>query len=133
DRSRSSSSPNPAPISQSAHATRCRLSSAVGHHQIVAMNDLVAATVAEDADNFTTLVAGNAADVGALIGREAAPRPIAPAGANDHGVAAFEPPLARDDPRRQQALTMAQGTGRAIVDGQCTPRVNRAGDPRLTR
>src|SRR6516162_4656724 len=106
-RFRPSSSPDPAPRSGSVRATRLGSSSAFGHYQIVAMNDLVAPTVAEDAGNFTTLVTSDAADVGARIGREAAPGLAAGAGANDHRIAAFENPLDRNDSGRQQALPEA--------------------------
>src|SRR5215831_5383206 len=97
------------------------------------MNDLVAPTVAEDAANFTTLVAGDAPDVLARISRQAEPGLNAVAGADDDRVAALEDALDGDDAGGQQALAAAQGAGRTIVDGEHTQRVDRSGDPRLAR
>src|SRR5262252_8595948 len=103
-RSRPSWSPDPARSSQRARAAGFRLSSALGNHQIVAMNNLVASTVTEDAGDFTSLVTGDASNVGARIGGEAAPGFDAGAGADDHRVAALECSLDGDDTSRQQAL-----------------------------
>src|SRR6266436_4394404 len=106
---------------------------AFGHHQIVAMNDLVAPTVAEDAGNFTTLVAGYAPDIIARIGRQSAPGLDAGAGADNDRVAALERTLDRDDAGGQEALAAAQGARRTIVDGQSARGIEGPDDPRLAR
>src|ERR1700753_2146835 len=108
-----------------------RMSSGVSPHQIVAMNDLVAATVPEDLGNFTTLMAGDAPDIGARISREAATGLGAGAGTDDHGVAALEDALDRDDPGRQQARAALQRPGCAVIDDHRSARIDRTGDPSL--
>src|SRR5262249_60382914 len=113
--------PAPAPPRPRARASRSppsrrrdpgSASSRFGHHQIVAVNDLVAPTVTEDAGDFITLVPGNPADIGARIGREPTPGLDPGAISDDHRVAALEGPLDGDDPRRQQALAAAQRADR---------------------
>src|SRR5215831_11895270 len=108
-------------------------SSGFGHHQIVTMNDLVTPTVAEDAGNFTTLIAGDTADVAARIGRETAAGLAAGAGADDHRVAALKDALDRDNAGGQQALAAPQSAGGTVVDGERPRWVYRTGDPRLAR
>src|SRR5437899_5215211 len=97
------------------------------------MNDLVAPTVAEDAGNFTTLVAGDASDIVARIGRQAAPRLDAGTGADDDRVAALEHTLDCDDAGGQQALAAPQRACCTIVDGQRARRIDGPGDPPLAR
>src|SRR5208282_6787134 len=124
-RSRPSSLPDPGSMSRPARAGVSLSSSAFGHHQIVAMNDLIATTVAEDAGNFTTLVAANTPDIGARIGREAAPGLDPGARADNDGVAPLEDAFDRDDAGGQKALAAPQRVGRPVVDGQCAPWVDR--------
>src|SRR6516164_2645124 len=102
-----------------------------GHHQIIAMNDLIATTVPEDAGDFTTLVAGDASDIGARIGRQTTPRFAAGAGANDHCVAAFEASLDIDHASRQETRAAAQSSSGAVIDNHRTGWIDRTGDPRL--
>src|SRR5438045_7421491 len=97
------------------------------------MNALIASTVTENCCNFTALVTGDQAEVAAGIGRQAAAGLDACAGPDDHAIAAIEGALDTDYPGRQQALTAAQGTDGAVIDGQDAGRIDRAGDPRLAR
>ena len=71
------------------------------------MNDLVATTVAEYGGNFTSLVPGDALDVGARIGRETATGLGSGAGADDHRIAAGKDALDGNDAGGQQALAPA--------------------------
>src|SRR5947199_10430897 len=95
------------------------------------MNDLVAPTVAEDAGNFTTLVAGDAFDIVARIGRQAAPCLDAGAGADDDRVAALEHTLDRDDAGGQEAPAAAQRARRTIVAGQSARGIDGSAAPPL--
>src|SRR5262245_4750841 len=99
---------DPALISWLDRVPASRSSSAFGHHQIVAMNDLIATTVPEDLGDFTPLVARNPPYIGARIGRETSRGLDAGAGAYDHRVAALEGALDADYTRRQQARAAAQ-------------------------
>src|SRR5262249_43312148 len=117
----------------SARAAASRQSSAFGHHQIVAMNDLVASTVAEYGNNFTTLVSCDAADVDARVGRETAAGLGPVAGTDDHRIAAVERPFDRNDASGQQALAAAQRAGGAVIDDDRTRWADRPGDPRFAR
>src|SRR5215470_18493548 len=108
-----------------------RSASGFGHYQIVAMNDLIAATVPEDLGNFTTLVAGDAPNIGARIGREAAADLVAGPGTDNDGVAALERAFDRDQARRQQAGAAAERPNCAVIDNNRAGRIDRSGDPRL--
>src|SRR5260221_10617978 len=101
--------------------------------EIVAMDDLVAATVAEDGCDFTAFVPGNPADIVARIGGEAARRLVAVARAHNDGIAAFERSLDGNDAGRQQALAAPQRCPGTVIDGQHADRVERPGDPSLAR
>src|SRR5690349_17015412 len=77
-------------------------SSLARHHEIVAVDHLVAAAVAEDRLDLAALVAGNSARVGARVGGEPASDLAAVAPAHEHGIAALEVALDRDHARRQE-------------------------------
>src|SRR5436853_3653075 len=96
------------------------------------MNDLIAATVPQDLRDFTTLVAGNPADVGARICRQAAAGFGAGPGPDDDRVAALEAALDRDDAGGQQARAALQRSGRAVIDDDRAGGIDRARDPRLS-
>src|SRR5215472_17952268 len=110
-----------------------RSASGFGHYQIVAMNDLIAATVPEDLGNFTTLVAGEAPNIGARIGRKAAADLAAGRGTDNDGVAALERAFDRDQASRQQTGAAAERPGCAVIDNNRAGRIDRSGDPRLAR
>src|SRR6516165_23656 len=114
-------------------APMSRLSSAFSHHQIVAMNDLIATTVPEDVCNFTTLVACNATDIGARIGRKAATELSARASPDDNRVAALKNTFDRDHASRQKARAAPERCGGAVIDNYCAGWTDRACVPRLAR
>src|SRR3954465_10168955 len=60
------------------------------HHQIVAVNDFVAATVAENRLDFIALVPGDQTDIGAGIGRQPASDLVPGMAAHDQAIAALE-------------------------------------------
>src|ERR1700722_15847021 len=132
-RSPSCRPPDPALLSLSARVSAPRLSSGFGYHQIVAMNNLVASTVPEYLGNFTTLVTGDAPDIGARISREATAGLDAGAGADDHRVAALEDALDSDDSGRQEARAALQRSSRTVIDDHRAGRIDRTGDPRFAR
>ena len=105
----------------------------LGQHEIVAMNDHIAATVAEDGRDFTTLMPGDQPDIAARIGRKAACGLGSGAGADDHAIAPVESAVDPDDARRQEALSLAQRARGAVIDDDRAGRADRAGDPRLAR
>src|SRR6266478_5320661 len=107
---------DPVRMWRSGRVLMCRSSSGFGHHQIVAMNDLIATTVPEDVGDFTTLVAGNATDIGARVGREPAARFGAASAAYDHRVAALEGAFNGDHTGRQEARAAPQGSGCPVID-----------------
>src|SRR5271156_3018392 len=119
------------PQAMSAFPGSARRSCRLGQHQIVAVNDLVASTIAEDRRDFTALMPSDAVDVAARIGGKPAPRLDSSLGADDHTVAAFESTLDRHDPGRQQALALAKRFRRAVIDNNNAGGVDRAGDPRF--
>src|SRR5512133_3967874 len=110
-----------------------RSSSGLGHHQVVAMNDLIATTVTEDVGDFTTLVPGDATDIGARIGRKTASRFAARPGADYHCVAALENPFDADHAGGQQAGAASKRPGGAVVDDDRAGRVDGCRDPSLAR
>src|SRR5471032_223977 len=95
------------------------------------MDDLVAATVAEDGGDFTAFVPGDAADIGARIGGEAARHLAAAACAYDDRVAALEFAFGGCSAGGKQALAVPERLCRAVVDGQHPDGIKRAGDPAL--
>src|ERR1700731_4959383 len=97
------------------------------------MNNLVASTVPEYLGNFTTLVTGDAPDIGARISREATTGLDAGAGADDHRVAALEDALDSDDSGRQEARAALQRSSRAVIDDHRAGRIDCSGDPSLAR
>src|SRR5439155_13281555 len=104
---------------------------ALRQHQIVAMDHLVAATIAEQPLDFTALVPEDGAGVGAGIGRQAARHLAAVAIKHQHRVAAIELALDRLDAGRQQALAGLERGQRAGVDAERADRLEAAGDPGL--
>src|SRR5204863_9269482 len=74
------------------------------HHQIVAMDHLVAATVAEAGFDFTALVAHDAPGVRRRIGREAARHFAAPLIQDAYRIAALKLALDLGHAGRQKAL-----------------------------
>src|SRR5579883_488926 len=105
----------------------------LAHHEIIAMDHLVASTVAEDRLDFTAFVAGNGTGVIARIGGETAAElaPVAPA--HHHRVAPLEASLDCDHAGGQKAGATLQGRRRAVIDGQYAHGIERAGDPTLAR
>src|ERR1700719_4936849 len=97
------------------------------------MNNLIASTVPEYLGNFTTLVTGDAPDIGARICRKAATGLGAGPGADDHRVATFENALHRDHAGRQQACAALQRPGRAVIDDDRAGWIDCSGDPSLAR
>src|SRR5258708_33598069 len=93
------------------------------------MDDLVAATVAEDGGDFTAFMPGDAADIGARIGGEAARRLAAAATAHDDGVAALGLAFDGGDAGRKQAPAPPQRLCRAGIDGPHPDGGERARDP----
>src|SRR5262249_39654927 len=110
-----------------------RPASGLGHYQIVAMNDLVAATVPEDLGNFTTLVPGDAPNIAARISRKTATDPAPGRGADKDGVAALEGAFDRDQARGQQTGAAAERPGCAVIDNDRARGIDCSGDPRLAR
>src|SRR3546814_14804113 len=68
---------------------------------VVAVDQLFAATVAENGFDFTALVAHDEPRVGGRVGGKAARHLLARRIADHHGVAALEAPLDGGDSRRQ--------------------------------
>src|ERR1700738_3452379 len=90
------------------------------HHEVIAMDHLVAATVAEDGLDFTAFVTGDGTGVGGRIGAEPAPPFAAVAGSSR-------------DPGGEQAGAALQRRHRAVIEGEYAHRVERACDPALPR
>src|ERR1700732_1982068 len=103
------------------------------HHEVIAMDHLVAATVAEDGLDFTAFVTGDGTGVGGRIGAEPAPQFAAVAGSYHHRVAAVEAAVDSDDAGGQQAGAALECRHRAVIDGEYAHRVERACDPALPR
>src|SRR5262245_31949301 len=97
------------------------------------MNDLIATTVAEDVGDFTTLVASDAMDIGARIGRKTASRFAARPGADYHRVSALENPFDADHAGGQQAGAASERPRGAVVDDDRAGRVDGRRDPSLAR
>src|SRR3954466_2971767 len=97
------------------------------------MDDLIAATVAENCYNFTALMPGDQADVAAPVGGQAASG-LGTATSPDHDtIAALKSAFNPDHAGRQQALAIAEGAGGPGIDAQHAGRVDRAGHPGLAR
>src|SRR6185437_5420047 len=108
-------------------------SSGFGQYEVVAMDDHIAATVAEDGRDFTTLVPGDQPYIAARIGRKPACRLGSCARLDDHAIAPVESAVDPDDARRQEALSLAQRARGAVIDDDRAGRADRAGNPRLAR
>ena len=101
------------------------------HHQIVAMDQLVAAAKTEQRFDVGAAFADDAHGVAIAVGDQAARDLVAVAIEHAHGIAARESPAHRDHTGRQQALARTQRLQRAGIDGHCTARAQRTGDPLL--
>src|SRR6185437_11202231 len=106
-------------------------SSRLGQYEVVAVDDDVAATIAEDGRDFTALVPGDQLDVAARIGRKPAARLASGLCLDDHAIAAVEGAVDTDDAGGKEALALAQRARRAVVDDDHAGGVDRAGDPGL--
>src|SRR5262249_14466674 len=126
--------PQRAPISRGSRLRPgLQVSRSSAHHQIVAMDHLVPATVAEAGFDFTALVAPDEPGILPPTGPKTT-RPLAPFSVHDaHGSAALE--LSRNflHAGGQQAFALAQRLERAVIDRETADGLQGARDPLLAR
>src|SRR3954447_14647593 len=102
-------------------------------HEVVAMDQLVAAAPAEEGFDLLRPPPGEAAGLGGVVGDEALGDGAAVGGADQDGVAAAELSLDQGDAGGQQGRAALEGAEGAAVDGEGTRGREAGGDPVLAR
>src|SRR3954452_8186275 len=100
-------------------------------HEVVAMDQLVAAAPAEEGLDLLRPPPGEAAGLGGAVGDEALGDRSAVRGADQDGVAAAELSLDQGDAGGQQGRAALEGAERAGVDREGTRGREAGGDPVL--
>src|SRR5579871_4339424 len=124
------------PISAMVAASELRSASVTGspaaaqEHEVVAVDQFLAAAVAEQRLDLAAAPAGNARRLDRGIRGESA-RDLAAASDDADRIAAVESPADARDSRRQEALAASERRRRAGVDDQAAARLERARDPLL--